>query len=470
MENGKRKMVNGTVIVGAGISGLTCAHRLRSLGIDTVVIESSTQPGGVIRTDRVDGYLIERGPNSTQGTEEFQRLVAELDLADELLEGDPKAPAFVYFGGRLHAVPNAPAAFIRSRLLSPLGKLRILAEPFVSARRTTEEESVAEFARRRIGVEAAERLVAPFVSGIYAGDAGRLSVQASFPRLADLEANHGGLIRGMVATQRLARKRKVGAIEDPKPRRKRLCSFVDGMASLPNALASRLGEDLLLGCEGISISRGVAFDPARSLFKASFERAGHRFEIACKRMIVAAPALAAADLVAPMSQELSELLRGIDYAPLAIVHVGYQVSSLTTRPKGFGFLVAPGEGMNILGCVWNSSLFSGRAPDGQALMTVFVGGARNPDVIRLGDAELVAMVRTELQRVLGINSEPHVVAVTRYERSIPQYNLGHAERVRKIRDIVSTVERFALVGNYLHGVSVGDCIKEAEGVAREMAR
>src|SRR5437763_11294832 len=171
------------VIIGAGIAGLVCAYRLKVLGVDVLLIESSNRVGGVMQTEIVDGYLIERGPNSSQGTEELMALIEELGLMSDLAEGDPKAPAYVYVKGQLHAVPAGAGAFIKSKLLSATGKLRIFAEPFIGRRRTGEEESIFSFARRRIGREAAERMVAPFVSGIYAGDAEKISVQAAFPRL-----------------------------------------------------------------------------------------------------------------------------------------------------------------------------------------------------------------------------------------------------------------------------------------------
>jgi oxygen-dependent protoporphyrinogen oxidase len=195
MENSHRQVI----VIGAGIAGLVCAYRLKSLGVDVLLIESSERVGGVMQSEVVDGYLIERGPNSSQGSEELMALIEEIGLMGELLEGDPKAPAYVYFNRQLHAVPAGAGAFLKSKLLSAAGKLRILREPFIGKRTADDEESVFAFARRRIGREAAERMVAPFVSGIYAGDAEKISVQAAFPRLWNLEANYGGLIRGTIA-------------------------------------------------------------------------------------------------------------------------------------------------------------------------------------------------------------------------------------------------------------------------------
>jgi oxygen-dependent protoporphyrinogen oxidase len=455
------------VVIGAGISGLVCAYRLKSLGVDVLLLEKSDRAGGVMQSEIIDGYQIERGPNSSQGTEELLALVEELGMTGELVEGDPKAPAYVYFKGRLHPVPSGPGAFLRSRLLSAKGKLRILTEPFVPARRSGEEESIASFARRRIGAEAAERLVAPFVSGVYAGDAERLSAQAAFPRLANLETGYGGLFRGMMAKAREARRAKkavAAALDKATPTRRRLVSFKGGMESLPKTLARKMGEDLLTGISNFNLQ--ISNQPDR--FSLEFERARNRQRVTCDRVVIATPARAAAALVRNSSDELGGLLGEIYYPPLVIVCLAYDESSIATPLDGFGFLVPPGERMNILGCVWNSSLFKGRAPEGHALITVFIGGARNTEAAQLADAELVTVAHSELQKVLGISGEPRVVTVTRWERAIPQYDIGHAERVRRIEELLRDRRGLHLIGNYLHGVSTGDCIKEADRAAKEI--
>jgi oxygen-dependent protoporphyrinogen oxidase len=456
------------VVIGAGISGLVCAYRLKVLGVDVALIEKSDRVGGVIQSERIDGFLIERGPNSSQGTEELLALVEELGIMSELAEGDPKAPAYVYFKGRLHPVPSSAGSFIKSQLLSLSGKVRIFGEPFVPVRRSDSEESVAAFARRRIGREAAERMVAPFVSGIYAGDADRLSVQAAFPRLANLETGYGGLFRGTFAKAREARRAKTAAsavLEKAAPTRRRLCSFRSGMGFLTNTLASKLGEDLFTGCEGLRVER--ATDSVG--FNVGFARGSNNQSLVCDRIIIATPANIASSLAAPFSAELSRLLGEIEYPPLSIVSLAYDSASVRTPLDGFGFLVPPSEGLNILGCVWNSSLFKDRAPTGKGLVTAFIGGARNPGGARLADDELVSIVHNELQSVLGISSHPRVVAITRYERSIPQYNLGHFRRVQIIERLQSDLAGLTLIGNYLHGVSTGDCIKEADRVAHAVA-
>ncbi len=461
------------IVIGAGISGLACAFRLKSLGVDVLLLEISEKVGGVIQSERIGDFLIERGPNSSQGAEELLSLVEELGINDEMVEGDPKAPAYVYFRRRLHPVPSSPAAFLGSRLLSLRGKLRILLEPFIPVRRSETEESVFAFARRRIGREAAERMVAPFVSGIYAGDADQLSVKAAFPKLSNLEAEYGGLIRGTIAKAREARSKKksVNAVLDKAaPARRRLISFKNGMLTLPQTLASRLGEDLITGCTRISLS-AISSQTAKGInFSVAFERGGVFEKLSCKEVVIATPSGAAATLIHPISEELSELLKEIKYPPLSILSIAYDSSKIKTPLNGFGFLVAPSEGLNILGCVWNSSLFPGRAPSGKTLLTVFIGGARNPESARRGDDELLSMAHKELRDVLGISGEPQLVAVTRWERAIPQYGLGHHSRVQRIEEILKDLKGLHLAGNYLHGVSTGDCVKEALETAEKLAK
>jgi oxygen-dependent protoporphyrinogen oxidase len=439
------------------------------LGIDVILLERSGRAGGVIQSERVEGHLIERGPNSSQGSEELMALIEELGIMSEVAEGDPKAPAYVYFNGQLHAVPSSAKAFIQSRLLSPRGKLRIFKEPFVAARRSDEEESIASFARRRIGREAAERMVAPFVSGIYAGDAERLSVQAGFPRVANLETGYGGLFRGALAKARAAKRAKRSAsavLDKAAPARRRLVSFHGGMEFLPKTLDSRLGEDSIKGVTECGVRSA---DSQSAGFVVGFEHAGADQEIACKRVIIATPSRAAASLVAPLSNELKRLLEEIYYPPLSIVSLSYDESTIKTKLDGFGFLVPPVERLNILGCVWNSSLFKGRAPEGKALLTLFIGGARNPEAARIADADMVSLAHSELQKILGISSDPRLIAITRWERAIPQYNIGHAARVRRIEELLGDIKGLRLIGNYLHGVSTGDCVKEADRVASEVA-
>src|SRR5215213_7436481 len=458
------------VVIGAGISGLACAHRLKASGLDVALLEPSARAGGVIQSESVAGYLIERGPNSTQGIVELLELVEELEIGGELIEGDPKAPALIYYNKQLHPVPDGPGALIKSKLLSTGAKLRLLREPFVGKRIEGGEESVGAFVGRRLGRQVADRLVAPFVSGIYAGDEERLSVQAAFPALAELDSGYGSLLRGAIARAGEARAGRAGAGEETRrdrPKRMGLCSFRDGVATVPRALAARIGEDLLFECEGLSISKNIGA-PGESAFSVTFERGGYGERIACGHLVVAAPSRAASGLVASLSGELAGLLSGVEYAPMAIAYLGYDSASIKHSLKGFGFLAVPAERLSFLGCLFNSSLFEGRAPAGKTLLTAFAGGSRHPALAEVPEAELVSNIHGELQAILGITGEPEIVSVTRWERAIPQYVLGHAERVKRIDDLVGGMGALTLAGNYMHGVSVGDCVKEADRKARQI--
>jgi oxygen-dependent protoporphyrinogen oxidase len=448
-----------SIIIGAGISGLVVAHRLKRLGCQALLIESRATAGGVIRSLDAEGFLVERGPNSLRGTQEFLDLVEELGLTGELIVADPRAPAYVYAGERLHAVPMNPLALVKTRLISNSAKLRLLREPFVKARVESGEESIASFVRRRLGDEILQRLIAPFLSGVYAGDAEELSVQACFPKLAEFEVEAGSILRGALRSMRQSRRQR----EKPKRslRQYRLCSFRRGLGALPQALATAIGDSLLTGARVTGVSSNAAG------FEIGVE---HRNEIKtfnCPNLVVATPADAAAQLLGETAPEIAALVAGIPYASLASVPLAYRAEQLTRELDGFGFLAPRGEGLRTLGSIWNSSLFADRAPDGWIVTTNFIGGATDPEAVNLGDEELIRIVQDDLSRVLGVSGEPRQLPITRYERAIPQYNLGHAARVARIEAELHNRQGLWLAGNYLRGVSLGDCINQAECVALE---
>jgi oxygen-dependent protoporphyrinogen oxidase len=456
-----------SIIIGAGISGLVAAHRLKKSGCEVLLIESSDRVGGAIQSQEAEGFLIERGPNSLRGTHEFLELAAELGLMEQLVTGDPRAPAYVFFDGALHPVPMSPPALIKSKLLSTAAKLRLLREPFIPARRDGGEESIASFVRRRLGPEILDRLVAPFVSGVYAGDTEQLSIQASFARLAEFEAEAGSIVRGALRAARASRDKTARPKRSLRPYR--LCSFRHGLQTLPQALAQALGKSLLTEARIISISA-----PDRqgtpSHFEVTLERRGERQTFAAATLIVATPAHAAAHLLRECAPEISALLAGIPYAALASVPLGYRVEQLARPLDGFGFLAPRRVGLRTLGSVWNSSLFPERAPEGWACLTNFIGGATDPEAIQLSDDELIGIVHGELQKVLGLTGAARRLPITRYERALPQYVLGHAGRIAKLAAALDNRRGLRLAGNYLRGPSLGDCIRQARQVAEELAQ
>jgi protoporphyrinogen/coproporphyrinogen III oxidase len=460
-------VITDSVIIGAGISGLTAAYYLKKAGRDVLLIESSDRAGGVIQSLDAEGFIVERGPNSLRGTHEFLDLAEELGMTDELVTGDPKAPAYVYFNGELHPVPMSPPALVKTKLLSTAGKLRLLGEPFVRRRADAGEESLASFVRRRLGDEILERLVAPFVSGVYAGDAERLSVQASFARLAELEAQSGSLVRGAIKAARVARKNK--AAEKPKRslRPYRLCSFRHGLEQLPQRLAQQLGASLLTEAR-VSAIRRCGLEAAPTRFEITFERRGERHTVNAASLIVATPADAAARLLESCAPEISGLVADIPYTSLASVPLAYRREQLARPLDGFGFLAPRSAELRVLGSIWASSLFPDRALAGWSYCTNFIGGETDRRAVEMSDAELIETVHGDLQKVLGVTGEPRVLPITRWPRAIPQYVIGHAARTAEIEAALKKRAGLRLVGNYLHGVALGDCIRNAKATAESV--
>ena len=463
-------MTFDSIIIGAGISGLVAAYRLKRMGRDILLIENSNRVGGVIKSEDAEGFLIERGPNSLRGTHEFLDLIEELSLIDELVTADPRAPAYVYVGGKLHPVPMSPPAIIKTKLISGSAKLRLLREPFIKARNENGEESIASFVRRRLGSEILERLVAPFLSGVYAGDPERLSVQACFPKLVEFETETGSILRGALRGMRAARK------QSEKPKRSlrpyRLCSFRQGLHTLPKALATSIGDELLTETRVVNIRMNEAIDQSATSprYVMAIEHLNEKKIVGAMTLIIATPAFAASQLLNECASEVASLIADIPYVSLASVPLAYRVDQVAKNLTGFGFLTPRSEGLRILGSIWTSSLFDERAPDGWICTNNFIGGATDPTAIKLSDEELTQTVHADLSKVLGIRGEPLKLPITRYQQAIPQYNIDHAARVLKVESALRNQKGLWLAGNYLRGVSLGDCIKQAERIAAEVNR
>lgn len=447
------------IIIGAGLTGLVAAYRLKQLGRDVLLIERGSRVGGVIHSRVVDGFLIETGANSFRGTDELLDLIEELGLTGELATADPRAPAYVYSGGELHAVPMNLAALVKTKLLSTSAKLRLLKEPVMKASEASEEESIASFVSRRLGKEVLDNLVAPFLSGVYAGDPEWLSVQACFPKLAGFETEAGSILLGAL---------KAARQKQEKPKRKlrpyRLCSFRAGMKALPLRLAEELGDSLMTETQVVGIGKSPKG------FELSIEQTGERSRLNCSTLIVATPAYAAAKLVEPIAPEIAALLAEIPYVSLASVPLAYRTEQVARRLDGFGFLAPRHAGLRTLGSIWNSFLFADRAPAGWTLTTNFIGGATDPEAVRLSEDELVQTVHGDLKRVLGITGEPQPLPITRHQRAIPQYEIGHAARVVKLEAALHNHAGLRLAGNYLRGVSIGDCVANALKLAAEICK
>jgi oxygen-dependent protoporphyrinogen oxidase len=445
------------LIVGAGISGLVCAHSLRKSGIDAQIVEASPRPGGMIRSERRDGYLLELGPQSFSSTLQLADLCRDLGIENELVTAPQRAPRFLVLDGQLKQAPLSPPAFFVSSLFSARAKWSILRDIFGRTIPPDEDESVAAFVRRKFSAELLDKLVGPFVSGIYAGDAEKLSLGAAFPQLHEAERTAGSVIRGMLR----AAKSKEGPKHKPA-----LQSFREGNETFARALALKLGPALRTKVSVTEIR--VAGAGTSTNYEVTLTANGSTEDLVTNNVVITAPALVAANLLRGIHPGLASVLASIEYAPVAVVSLGYPNDHIDRSLDGFGFLIPRSEGLGTLGTVWNSSLFPGRAPDGHSLFTSFVGGATDPQAVSLSPDELAALVHKEIAPLLQIRQAPTFSNVTLYPRALPQYNLGHSQSVSSLQKLNVEFPGLWLAGNYLRGPAIGACIEQALSVASEI--
>ncbi|MCC6712408.1 MAG: protoporphyrinogen oxidase [Candidatus Dadabacteria bacterium] len=458
------------VVVGGGITGLAAANRIKEIaderhpGLEVLLIEASERTGGPIRTIERDGFLIEEGPDAFITTKPWGlNLCRRLGLDGELIEtDDKKRRTYILRGNGLVEIPEgfvmlAPSRltpFLTSPLFSWPGKLRMLLD-LVIPRGRGGDESVAGFVRRRLGKEALDRVAQPMIGGIYTGDAERLSLRATMPQYIELEEEHGSVIAGMLRSYRQksrARKRDSGA------RYSMFVSFKKGMSTLTDRLASGLGESLRLGekVSGVTESGGgytVSTD------KGVYDADG---------VVITTPAFAAAKLVENIDPETASLLAGIEYASSAVAVLAYKLSDIKRPIDAFGFVVPATERKRLIACSFSSEKFPGRAPGGYTVLRAFTGGTLDPGVLELDDETIVEKLKSELAPVLGITGEPVFGLLKRYPSSLPQYNVGHLDLVRKISSGVKKLKGLEIAGSAMGGVGIPDCINSGESAAEKV--
>ena len=467
-------MAQQVVVVGGGISGLAAAFHLRELSaargipLEVIVLEGGARAGGALHTIARDGFVLEAGADSfitdkTDALDLAGRLGLEAELVGTL---EAHRRAFVVRDGKLVEVPRgfsllAPSsimAILGSPLFTIPGKLRILFEPMVGARRENGDETLAAFIRRRFGTEALDRLVQPLAGGIYVGDPERLSMQACFARFVAMEREYGSLTRALKTVQRNPAGGASGV------RWNLFLSFRAGMAAIVRALELSLGESIRLGAEVAEISRRASGWTVTLRNGDSIEAAG---------VICAAPAYAAARLLKASLPALSRALAEIEYASSATVNLAFDAAVARGLPDGFGAVIPAIERRQIIAVSFSSLKFLNRAPSGKFLMRAFVGGALNPEMMRLETGAMVDVMREELRDLFGITSAPLFTHVWRWLDSMPQYTLGHLERVAKIEGLAAEPAGFALAGAAYRGVGIPDCVRSgklaAELVFSELA-
>jgi protoporphyrinogen/coproporphyrinogen III oxidase len=465
------------VVIGAGISGLVCAYRLKQLGIHCLVLEAKERAGGLIATVRRNGFLFETGPQCPRFPASVWRLVRELNLESEFVAGDPKAKRYIFSGGRLHSAPFSPTGLLTTRLVGLTSKIRILSEAFRYSEPPAHEESLSDFVKRKFGPDVLDNLVDPFVSTIFLGDSHKMGMESAFPALVQWERDQGSLVRGAVRARRSNRDARTSDGFSAHARRNdrtlhvtqalpSLGSFKSGMGRLPERLSEELRAESRYGARTVSVAP-VPGDRGKS-------KAGWRIglsdgeEITTEHLILAVPAHVAAGLVEISVPQLAAHLKAIEYAPMCVVSSAYERSRVANRLDGFGFMVPRREGLKTICTFWNSSLFGERAPEGQVVMTSFAGRELSDSFGAISEQECGQVVEAENARILGITAKPVEHVVWKDPQALPQYNVGHARRVAEISNILSAQPNLYLTGNFLRGRSIGDCVEVANRVAEDV--
>jgi oxygen-dependent protoporphyrinogen oxidase len=452
-------MTPPVVIVGAGISGLALAYRLQQAApyADITVLEERQRLGGSICTTFCDGFRVECGPNGfLDNNPATFDLCRDLGLTDRLIPGSEAARRhrYLFTGGKLRPVPRSVLGFVKSPILSWRGKLNLFAEPIRRRRSSIDDESIHSFLTRRTGHEAAEVFGDALVTGIYAGNSRLLSARACFPRLTAMEDRY----RSLLLASLVGREKRQNS--SPPKKETTMWSFREGLQVLVETLAAKLTRPPQLG---VAIRRVTRTSTSWQVHASS----GLNWE--ADMLVLACPAYQQACLLEQTDTELAGLIRTIPYNRIAVVALGYLEQDMPFRLDGFGFLANPREGLDLLGAQWCSSIYPDRAPAGTVLIRAMCGGWDHPEITVLDDDRLIAAVRAGLKSAMNITAGPMFHHIVRWDRAIPQYLLGHTERVDRIEKLTAQHPGLVLTGNAYHGVALNDCSEQAQRLAKQMA-
>jgi oxygen-dependent protoporphyrinogen oxidase len=452
------------LIVGAGVSGLSLAYRLeqRLPAAEVQVLEAEPRPGGTAWTAYDDGWQVELGPNGFLDNKPTTLTLArDLGLGDRLVEASEAAGAnrYLVVGQRMHRLPAGPGDLLRTPLLSWRGKLSFLAERFRRSKFVEPDESIDAFARRRAGHEVAETFADGLVTGIFAGDPARLSLPACFPRVAALERQHGSVIKGFIASAK-ERRREAEARGETYRRGSRLWSLRGGLRVLVEALTRSLKTPPIYG---------VSVRAIRGSGEGWSVLADGRDAWNADAVVLTCPAYRQAGILAELDETLADDLGGIPFNQVAVVGLGYRREDVAGKVDGFGFIIPQRQRRDLLGVQWCSSIFPGRAPDGMILMRAMCGGWNRPDVVTWEEPRLLDAVRAELRAIQGITAAPMFHVVKRWQPAIPQYHLGHLDRLARIDSRLTRHPGLFLGGNSYRGVALNDCTEQALILAERLA-
>ena len=458
------------IVVGGGISGLATAFLLRKraeeagIDLDVTLLEKEERVGGKIWSIKEEGYLCEWGPNGFLDSKpQTLDLCRDLGAAERLLRSNDNArKRFIYTGGALNRLPENGPMFLKSGLISWPGKLRLALEPFIPKRTDGADETLASFGRRRLGEEALQKLIAPMVSGIFAGNPETMSLRSCFPRIAELEDQYGSLVRAMI---KLAKKKKQEAatgkaVSSAAGPGGVLTSFRGGIQELTDILAEQLGAGTVVTGQSVTGLTAGASAPWRLRTES--------IDIDADAVVLASPAHATAGIVKDVDSPMAEILNEIPYASMTVVCFGYERERIACDLNGFGYLIPKEEGMNTLGTLWDSSIFENRAPEGKVLLRSMLGGACFPEYVNLSDAQVMERIKADLKATMGITAEPSFVRIFRHPQAIPQYTVGHAKRLAALQEQASTHPGLFLTGNSYRGIGLNDCAAAACRTADEV--
>jgi protoporphyrinogen/coproporphyrinogen III oxidase len=425
------------VIIGAGISGLTAAYFAQKKGIEYVLLELSDRPGGYIRTEYQDRFILECGPNSLLADDDIINFLKEIGLQSEIVEANVVSKSrYIYKNGKYRKLPNNPLTLLSSPFFTWETKMKILKEPF-NFSKGTEDESIADFFARRFGKEVLDYAVNPFVSGIYAGDPANLLLKETFPSLAKYESVDGSVLKGLIKHS---------------SNRKKTVNFVNGMQSLCNKLALHL-KNIRYNAKVMDIKKsGYEYDVIVSA-------SGNEIKIPASKIIITTPSFATASILRNIYPEYSQAFSRIRYVPMVIVHTGYEKRYVGHSLDGFGALNPKAENQFTAGCIWNSAVFSGRCPEDKVLFTSFIGGAQYKDNILLGKEKIMDNVNKELRKNFSITEDHVFQNIFSCEKALPQYDLNIKEARKALPFLKDS--GILISSNWSHGVSLSDCIKSA---------
>ncbi len=450
------------VILGAGISGLAAAHWLHRDGVDFTILESGASPGGSIRTESENGFVMDFGPNSgLETTPLIKEMVTDLGLESEMIYANPAGDKrYILKNDELIPLPMAPGAFFKSKLFTFPGKIRVMKEPFVGRSVDGYNQSLGEFVTRRLGKEFLDNVIDPFVSGVFAGDPMKLSVKSAFPKLYRLEEVYGGLVKGVIGG---ARERKAAKKRNEESKQSaRMFSFRSGMGILPKTIAAQFPEKIIYNCSVKSVKK------SENNWEITCEKGGELLTMKCDIVLSTLPAHISSALFSDFDPVLSRHFSEIYHPPVKVLFVVFKKSQIRTPLDGFGFLIPGKENKIFLGAIWSSVIFENRCGDDNAAFTIFIGGAKNPDIFRRFGNELDGKVIEEFKKLMKIDGDPLFNKSVKWEKAIPQYNLGYNKHEEYFDKVENENPGLFFSGNYRGGISIGDCFKNSKPSAEKV--